>query len=351
MNKVLLLLAVWIACISCLKWRGYDDDGTPVARTFKILKAGEGNVVEWRAVQKDFANAKNDKLKKRSVDAIQFLFTTHSFPRYVIRHFQKDADSTETRAAAHGLRKLVEFEDTNDDGFDPENDTIVSTYYLWDKTWSKMKKEDSTVDGANVVTVCSHTTDNVVEVCIMFTDILAQLTMNGSKFTIDNNAIHHTLSVKNFPFKSNTSRLALKVHFHMKDRIRDFTDADAVDTNNEAAVDLSSESDDSVKIRPVASWSKTVDACGGSAPVHRERFFEVESTKDKDINFPNDKDEEISVTFKERITYFSFMTDCARPDIFWDPDMGIVDNSDDSLASFTVPSLLAVVILAIWSMF
>jgi len=352
MNKVLLFVALLVVCASCVKWRGYDEDGNPVARTFKLLRSpltGQDHVIEWRATQKDLS--KHDKLKNREIDAIQFTFSTNFFPHYVVRHFQKDADGTEKRAARHGLRKIVEYEEAGADGFDPDVDTNLQNYTLWNKNWSKIKKEESTVGDSNVVTACTHTDDEVVELCIMFTDILATLTVNGSKFTIDNNAIHHTLSIKNFPFTSNTSRLALKVHYHMKDRIRDFDDSEAVDSNTEAAVDLSSEDDDSIKIRPVASWKKEVSACDATAPVKRDVLREKESTRDVDVNFPSGETDGISFTLKERITYFSFLTTCAQPDIYWDPDLGIVDDSDDSLASLTMPSVLALVILAVWSMF
>jgi len=346
--KVLLLFAVIIASASCLKWRGYDDNGNPVARTFTILRAPpkDPHVIEWRAVQRSFSD------KKRNIDAIQFTFSTNFFPHYTIRHFTKDSDSLEARAARHGLRKIIEYEDSGNPGYDPDVDVQVSNYSLWNRQWTQIGKVQSTVNGANLVEACTHTTDGIVELCLLFTDIVAELTVNGSKFTVDNNAIHHTLRIQNNSFVSPTSRLSLKTHLHVREKVVDFNDPNSVDANSEAALNLGSASDDADNVHPVAAWSKSVEACGGSAPVVRDVLRDVESMRDIDFGFPNNgsMDDGIQITLIQKLTYHSFLTNCSHPDIYWDPDLGIVDNSNSSSGYFLLPSMFLSILMAAYAL-
>jgi len=285
------------------------------------------------------------KQKSRIADAIQFRFSTNFFPHYTIRHFTRSTDTVERRAARHAFRKIIEYNSTSEEGFNA-NGTKLSTYPLWMQSWSIMARNNNNATGVEVVEVCSHTLDKVFELCVMFTGTQAALTVNGSKFMVDNNAIEHTLSIKNYPFVSSSSRLALKTHLSVVDRVKDFNDSSVVDTSTESAVDLSATSDEGSNIHPVASWSDTCEACGTTAPVVKSVIFDAEPTKDIDVNFPNGETDEITITLIDKFVYFSFLTDCPKPEIYWDPALGIVDDSGASAGFSLIPSFwLSLVVL------
>ena len=337
------------------KWTGYDADGTAVVRTINVLQSprnGFPHRFHVRAVEREVGKNRKEKT------AIEFIFATEPGPHFSLRHFTRDEDSAERTAARHALRKIVEYEENSGDsngkdGFQPDIDARIQNYTLWDKTWSTIDRSDvSGEGGANVIQLCTHTTDNVVEICIFLSDIRSSIFVNGTKFGLDNNALHHTIKINNFPFQSNTSRLALKVHYEARSRVKDFKDdaanADKVDTN-EGAVDLGEDGDRSVI--PVASWAATVDVtgsgCSTTANVVRDVIRETEYTRDVD-NFPDiSKLDSVSFAMVKRFTYFSFLTDCAQPDtIYWDPDFGVVDNEESSSSMIMAPIFLIFAIIA-----
>jgi len=351
--KSLLAVLTFVCLLCCVveafKWRGVNENGAEVVRILTVEQSpaqGELHTIEWRAVQRDVS-----PFRKGIRDAIDFLFSTNFFPHYALRHFDRYTDTTELRAARHGLRKLVEYEEnTAVNGFDPDVDTIVQNYTLWDKVWSNMTRVDSmnngiNSNGAQLITICTHTEDGVVELCMYFTDIKAELSVNGSAFMIDNNAIHHTLTIRHFPWMSNTSRLAVKIHLDVREDVKNFTDQNSVNSTAEGAYDLGTDADDANKITPVAAWSNTVNVtgpgCAQTADVVKQVVRDTEWSKDVDINFPNGDSDGILLTLTRKITYFSFITDCPKPrEIYWDPELGISDQAD-STAIIIAPSFFA----------
>lgn len=292
------------------------------------------------------ANAAN----RRVEDAIQFVFTTNFMPRFGVRYFTRNGDSTEFIAARVGLRKLVEYVETGADnsGFDPETDTRVQDYYLWNQTWTDLSFQNQVNNGAQLKSVCTETVDGVVQICLFAADIINSLTVNGTSFTIDPNAISHTFVVKNFPFLQTDTKLALKHHLDSRTRAVDAVTEDPTQLNaGEDAIDLG---DSGSTFRPVFAWSTSVNVtgtgCSAVAPVVRSVVFEGEVQKDIDVVAPGTEDElDVTISLKRRIIYHSFITDCAKPEvIFWDPDFGVADTS--SVAAFVPCVALVLALLA-----
>jgi len=157
--------------------------------------------------------------------------------------------------------------------------------------------------------------------------------------------IHHSFEINNFPYRSATSRLALKVHFEAHTRVATWNDSTSLDTN-EAAIDLSDAGDDH---KPVVPWNNYVNVtgtgCAATAPVLRSVIWANESIFDVDhlSAAAQDLDGTFTIALIERIVYFSFLTDCSEPTtIFWDPDLGIQypSGTETSSAITVLPSLL-----------
>jgi len=356
MKAVLLFIA--LGCFlsaNGLQWIGYGASGNEVERTITVLASpdqGNPHTYAVLATQREVReNAKGQHIGK-VVDAIEFTFSTIGIPHFTLRHFARSSDLVEARAGRHAFRKIVEYVNENSDpGFQPENDTKVQSFYLWLQVWSPLAVATTTsATGATVTSICTHSANNVVEICAFLADIATELTVNGSVFRLDDQAIHHTLSINNFPFMNTNSQLAIKAHFEAKTRIADYNNTDA----QEAAQDLSDAGDDH---HPVVAWNTYVNVtgtgCAATAPVQREILRIRDSINDTDIvpagalQFPDS----ISFSTIIRITYFSFLTGagCEPTQIFWDPDLGLVD--DSSAAFVVVPSFLFVAFFAIFNLF
>jgi len=358
MNSFLISL-VFLSCLCfsySLKWEGTNANGHLVERTFSVLKSpalGDPYTFAVLATQRS-VNSKGHK--SRIIDALEFVFSVVGLPHFVVRYFARSTDSIEAGAIRHGLRKLVEyFPGANASaGFEPGVNNISSIQYFWGSgpsaQWSQLSVVENTdsSSGANTYTVCSSNGIGVT-ICIYSTDIFSEMMINGSKFGIDPNSIHHSLNIASFPWTGTNTQLALKVHFEAISKVAELTNSSLLDTN-EDALNLS---DDSDTTKAYASWNKTVSVtgagCSPTAPVVRSVIYENDPTFDKDVNVNTATGQwsgEVNVNFITRLVYYSFLTDCNQPtNILWDPDMGFVD----SFASFVYPSL-SLMLLALLSL-
>ena len=158
---LLLLASVALA----ITWRSYDPAGTQVVRVIQVLKAPPTNPYTFEI----FASERDLIGTRKQRDAIDFLFSVVGFPHFTVRHYVANTDASERRAARHGLRKIIEYTETGVSGFNPDNDTIVSTYKLWAQVWSALDVTITTPsNGTTIYQVCSHSADKVVEVCTYF---------------------------------------------------------------------------------------------------------------------------------------------------------------------------------------
>jgi len=61
---------------------------------------------------------------------------------------------------------------------------------------------------------------------------------------------------------------------------------------------------------------------------------------------------DITINLIERISYFSFLTDCSEPtSIFWDPDMGIAGTTSAAVSIFSHMASYAVFCFALSFLF
>jgi hypothetical protein len=350
MIKSIFCFLLFILVSNSIVWKVYDPAGDTVYRVLRVVKSpalGDPNDFEVFAAQ---AVAKPNQ-KGAIEDAVDFLFSVSGYPHFTIRHFQHSTDVVETRAARHGLRKIVEYTPSGTPGFSPDVDTIVSNYYLWNNTWTPLTLSTSVVNGANVYSLSTGTTDGVVKINVYLTDRASavQTNVTGVHLNLDNNAIHHTLTIRNFPFKGVGTNLALKVGFESKTIIRDFSSGDPT----ENATNLIGTDGDT--IQPIAAWANSVTVtgtnCASPAAVVKDIYRDVESVHDVDVSLPK-LNVETSIALNAHITYFAFVTpNCQPQGIFWDPDLGIQDNSNVAVSSVPSFFLLLLLVFALsWKM-
>jgi hypothetical protein len=351
---ILFIISTLLAVSLGLRWEGTNENGHPVIRTFNVLASpAKGNPYTFTVL----ATQRQAQGKHKIQDAIEFTFSVVGLPHFTVRHFDRSTDTVEARGCRHALRKIVEYVESvnGTGGYEPGTDTKLQESTFWGvgagSDWSALDVSNSSVNGANVFSVCSSNGVGVT-ICFYAADIWSQLTVNGSSFSVDPNSIHHTLNILNFPFlrSDGSSRLALKTHFEAVSRVVVLNDTTLLDNPNENALDLSVEGDDK---KPVAAWDTTVSVtgsgCDSSADVLRSVLYETDVTADEDVNINTALgmwSGEVKLNFLTRITYLSFLTECTGgepTDIFWDPDVGVVDNG--SFASTIFPSLILLLAL------
>lgn len=266
-------------------------------------------------------------------------------PRFLVKYFSKDADSTDRFAQRWILWKLVEYEDADAvEGFDPETDTVLSSYPLWQADWDNLEHEEETVSGASVHSICTE--NEVTSPSIKLCSFIADKRTRISNGTADPNFLKWSFSIDNYPYNSSSSRLALKVSYDSKSAVRDFTPAlvdGSVELEDEEALDLGADSGS----MSVVSWKKKFSISGGGCTssvgnIKRSVIREGQFKNDNDTLSNGDND---SLEFSRswRVSYFSFTSDCQPTTIEWDPDLGVVD--DVASSAFVLhPSILLIVL-------
>jgi hypothetical protein len=294
------------------------------------------------------------------VDAIDFLFSTPVVPRFVLRYFSKDADSKEHILNRWALWKVFEYNETDGKpGFDPAAEDILSHYRLFNRRFTTMSYHKETdADGNTLHYVCTSM-DPVDKATVAYPDVelcahVAEKETRANRTRIHPNSLKWSITISNYPYTAADSRLGLKVSFDSHDVVRDLsqTDASDEDSQNEAALDLTSDSGDASS-RGIAAWVTNVTVtpagtCSPNADVVRSVIYEAQLDKDVDT-FPNDPDS-ISADVTIRVSYFSFATDCQPDSITWDPELGVATGDDESSAITLAASQLLLVVLALLSL-
>jgi len=354
MKNFLFVLAVALALfsiVSAIRWTKTDDEGNTYIRVIKVVRSppDNPNTFEVRSVRK--------QVGEKNVDAIDILFSTAIVPRFVTRYFHKDSDSKELFLNRWALWKIFEYNETDGNpGFDPATEDIASSYHLFNRRFTTMTYHKETdTDGNTLHYVCSDL--NPIDQSNPFPDVhlcahMAEKTTKANRTRIHPNSVKWSVTISNYPYTLTDSRLGVKVSFDAKDRVKDLseTDASEEDDQNEAALDLTADSGDSGS-RGIASWVTNVTVAGAGcstvADVVRSVVFEQQVTKDIDT-FPADPDS-VSVDIKVRVSYFSFATDCQPSSITWDPELGVAVEDDDtsSALSLAVTQWMLVILAAL----
>jgi len=337
--KVVALLVLILALSEAFQWKVWESPTALISRTVTVVQS-TATTFEVRAIETVARTWKSGVFR----DAIDFLFSTVAIPHLTVRHYTQSGDNVEARAARHGLRKIIEYVEKGaaGSGFSPDQDQIVSIYFLWNNTWTPLSiNQRTSATGIQITEICTSTTDGVVTICAYVTPMATTLSTNGTSAPLDNNAIHHSFRINKFPFKGTGSELALKVHFESKTIIRDMAPDTADNTNVTQLVGV-----DGDTIQPVATWANSVSVigpgCAATAPVVRDIYRDIQSVND--IDFAPPLPVETIFIFNTHFTYFSFLTaPCQPTSIFWDPDIGIYDSSNP--AHSLVPSLMIALIM------
>jgi len=335
-----------LATVNGIRWTRRNEDGNPEIRIVRIVRGPpiNPNTFEVRAVKKEIGT--------RNLDAVQFLFSTNTVPRFVLRYFTKDADSSEFLMNRWSLWKVFEYSETDGEaGFNPEVESFGSSYILFNRNWDRMDYHKETVDGVIVHYVCTDL-DSIVQPApdVRLCAHVAEQETEANRSRIHPNSLKWSVTLANYPYTNITNpRLGLKVSFDSRDVVRDLseTDADLEDVTDEAALDLNSDQGDAGTPRSVASWTTTVavtgTGCSASADVVRTVLLEAQRTNDRDTYPPSNFDS-VSADFKLRVSYFSFDTDCTPDSITWDPELGVALD-DSSAGSLSAGFLLVVMAL------
>jgi len=266
----LLLVALALLSItSAIRWTHTNKDGQTFIRVIKIVRSPptNPNTFEVRGVKKEVGT--------RNVDAVDFLFSTTVVPRFVLRYFSKDADSKEHILNRWALWKVFEYNETDGKpGFDPAAEDILSHYRLFNRRFTTMSyHKDTDADGNTLHYVCTRM-DPVDKATVAYPDVelcahVAEKETRANRTRIHPNSLKWSVTISNYPYTAADSRLGLKVSFDSRDVVRDLsqTDASDEDSQNEAALDLTSDSGDASS-RGIAAWvtNVTVTPAGTCSP-------------------------------------------------------------------------------------
>jgi len=310
-----------------------------VQRTITVVQSPPltPHTFEVRAVRAD----------KMGVDAFDILFSTNWVPRFVHRYFQRSADASQLFASRWNMWKLIEYQENGtSDGFVPfSGDIILQNYtlYLKNAMWSNMTVSSYAVGAATVHQVCTQlpAVNPVVVICGKLANqkiFDAAVTLNPSRFKFSFTVTN------NFPYLSNNSRIALQVSWDTSDTITDFSTTEdsglTVDNNNTHGVVLNQNG----KLVGLATYINAInETCGngttGAVPVYRTIVYQDSSAIPSEQLPSGDPDTSVDVS--NRVSFFSFLTDCPQPTINWDPEIGT-----NGAAGFAPLLLIVFVLLA-----
>lgn len=324
------------------------------SRTSSSTHNGVYRSITFQTTNPDEFDIRLVRANASTIDALLIKIATNWIPRFVLRYFEKDSNTADLFGARWALWKIVEYSEGGSAlGFQPDNDTIVSSLHLWGTTWNKMYyTSNPQTDGSTIYNVCSNLTDPsaTVTVCVHLTT----KPTNSSGHHFDPNSIKWSLDIANYNFQSTNTLLALKVSFDTVDAVKDLngtTSEDAGETGTQGSQGLQLASDVTGTFTAFADWVTTVTVtgtgCDATATVVKSLVKDAQWTGDIDP-IPIDPDTDgLSINRTVRVSYFAFLTTpstCRPTDIFWDPTMGVT-TPDDATSTNSAMSVLPMAFL------
>jgi len=328
MARLTVLLALCFAlCVITpsmgITWRA--DPG--IIRSLTVLQAPPlwPHTIEVMAAQLD--------LSQKEVDILLFDFSTAWVPLFKVGFADLTNSSVSLMSARWVLWKLVEYVESpsGNPGFEPGVDTFVGQQTLWFQSWSTLSLNSQTVGSSKVYSACTTLTGSSsleVDVCIYVTNKGVNFTTSGAAVELNPNAAKYDLTIKNYPFQSNNSRLALKVSFDSNALAVDFSQEELdqyPSVEEEGAVNLAQDSNG--RFIDVA-WRANVQvlnspSCGTSASVVKGVTNQGQFSADVDTLPGSDPDSGL-YSHTVQVAYFSFLTPpgCQPSEIVWDPEWG-----------------------------
>jgi len=346
MKSVILLIVFGIVCV--------------LSARHTVTSNGVTRSITFQTTNPDEFDVRLLKINGTNVDAILIKIATNWIPRFVFRYFEKDSDSADLFGARWALWKIIEYSESgNAQGFQPGNDTIVSSLHLWGTSWNRMGYTSNTqADGSTIYNVCSNLTDPmaIVTVCVHLTT----KPTNSSGHHFDPNSIKWSFDISDYLFQGTDTLLALKVSFDTVDAVKELNDTDPDDAGETGNVNTDGLvlASDGTGYEAYADWVTTVSVtgtgCDATANVIKSAVIAGQWSGDIDP-IPADPDTDgISVNRTVRVSYFSFLTTptgCVPTDILWDPTMGVsTPSSSQTSSAATVLPMILVIALAILSL-
>jgi len=344
--KSLLFLALFAYVVSGFVFQ-HSNDKNNIQREFKVFQGPHR--FEILAARKVSGTTHGP-----TVDAVDFVFDTNWVPHYLLRYFFKSSDSTDLVAARWVLWKLVEYTDTDGDlVFTPGVDTLNSDWKLWQHAWTVMSDTQITnPDGTTAHEICTSSvvSSPSVQLCLTIAD--GSTTVHA--LHTNPNALKWNITISNYPYTGNSSRLAMKAAFGTRQKATEFDSSDNSTFQtaaNERGVILSDVINGAQAIAGyVAEVSVTGAGCAATATINSTLIKQGQWTGDIDVNFPSGNDTEaatIQLSLTDQIAYYSFVTNCFNPtSIEWDPEVGVMTPASSG-AGVSIPSMIAVVLLAL----
>jgi len=163
-----------------------------------------------------------------------------------------------------------------------------------------------------------------------------------NKFNHDPNRIKWNLNISsNYPYVSNTSRLAVQVSWDTATDVVDFTSAQNSDASSVNSGTVGVVLDSNGPNVGVALWVSNVSvSCpsGSSESVGVYRTIVYQDSNSWNETLPSGDPDGLDLSV--RVSFFSFLSNCPTPSIYWDPEIG-----GSSSAVGLVASLLTVFVI------
>jgi len=340
MKSIIFTLFLVLTVISLSDgWKGWISSNNGIKRVFDIIDSPPKTPHTFLVL------AAKDNTITGVKDAIEFLFSTLWVPRFSIRYFRKSSDSASLFDFRWALWKLIEYRELGGgEGFQPDDDTIVSQYRLWlNGNWSEMVYQQYPSGTATVHSLCTTISGApTITLCALLTT--ESNTFKGLE--LGANSLKFSLNISNYPYLASDTKLAIKTAFDSLSIIKDFPTNDSTDgtSGSESALQMTSTENSQTG---VASWVTSVDItginCSSTAPVVRSIVYEGQSSSDNDA-FPENQDpDSLNVNHTVRISYFSIVSNCQPQSIFWDPTFGVVGAGSNFLPSLFTLFLASII--------
>jgi len=283
------------------------------------------------------------QLRPRMITILWFGFSTWGFPRYRVQFFENDADGTSRFKFRFGLLHIAEYNDVTPD-FSRANVLAGRGIRLIGRgpEWSNIAYTNADANGVRTATTILTDPRGVVTIKAK----VAPRNVQDGNATLAPNKIKFDLSISNFQYASNTSKIAVLAVMTLKTvyNPRQRTGADSPgNADGLDEVDLGdSGSGDGGRFAWIRqAWDTTRNrAVNVRAFTLRDDDTDYTGANTNTAGDVGDDDKDVNEASK--LVVFLFDTDGQPNNLLWDPEIAMDDN-----ASGRVTASIAVVLLTV----
>jgi hypothetical protein len=288
---------------------------------------------------------------------LDFLFSTTPVPRFVLRVLNYDInqtansalgiDAAQYLAVRWGIWKVLEYNSSagyENSPYDPDDGhhTIVSEHFLWDspndpvepRNWSNLHYGYTVVNTSagpvDVHEVSSFLSNRKNGFILKLTAFFAThaVMWGNAKTTIHPNEVKWGVDIFNYPYKSNNTRLAVKIGVDTKSAILDPPPPQTFVGKSPGTTDPSSDYLD-LGHENYHVFAHQVEingtGCNSTANLNRTVVKIRESVNDTDVSYPlkSFDPDDLQISNATRIVYFSVLPVpfCQPFLVSWDPSL------------------------------